>query len=380
MEKKNDEFYMRRAMELAKSGCGWVNPNPMVGAVVEKDGRIIGEGFHEKYGEMHAERNALKHCIEDSKGATMYVTLEPCCHYGKQPPCTEAIIQSGIKRVIIGSDDPNPRVAGKGIRELKKHGIEVSCGFMKKECDELNPIFFYYMKTGLPFVTMKYAMTLDGKTATFSGKSKWITSELARNHVHKQRHRHMAIMTGIGTVLTDDPSLTCRIDIGQQHGKTPVRIICDTHLRIPLDSRIVGTAKRIPTIIACEDNKNYEKKASLLKELGCKIICPGMDGDHLNLRNLVRMLGNGEEVSMGKIDSIYLEGGQTLNWSAMQNGIVNSVNAYIAPKIFGGRSALSPLGGIGIENPSEAFVLKNTHIMQLGCDYMIEGEICLQES
>lgn len=384
---EQDELYMKQAIELARKGCGRTNPNPMVGAIIEKNGHVIGQGYHEKYGELHAERNALADCVEKPSGATMYVTLEPCCHYGKQPPCTQAIIESGVKRVVIGSDDPNPLVAGKGVELLKAHGIEVITGVLREECDELNEIFFHYIKTGQPFVTMKYAMTMDGKTAAYTGKSQWITSDAARVHVHEQRNRHMAIMTGIGTVLADNPMLTCRLE----NGRNPIRIICDTKLRIPLDSNIVKTAKEISTIIATAigdediekfistDRKTY-KKVHDLGEAGCELINPGKSGEHLNLNKLVRMLGSNENAfNCGKIDSIYLEGGQTLNWSALNSGIVNKVNAYIAPKIFGGAAAFSAVGGKGVEDPSEAVRLCNTRFTQIGVDFLMEGDVCLQE-
>ena len=210
----DDKDYMKRALELAKKGEGFVSPNPMVGAVIVKDGEIIAEGWHEKYGDLHAERNALKHCTQSAEGADMYVTLEPCCHYGKQPPCVNAIIEAKIKRVIVGSGDPNPLVAGKGIQILREHGIEVVENVLKDECDKLNEIFMYYIQHKRPFVAMKYAMTMDGKIATYKGLSKWITGEKAREHVHKLRHRYKAIMAGIGTVLADDPLLTCRLEDG----------------------------------------------------------------------------------------------------------------------------------------------------------------------
>ena len=203
--------YMRRAIELAKKARGFTSPNPMVGAVIVKDNRIIGEGYHERCGQLHAERNALASCKESPKGAVMYVTLEPCCHYGKTPPCTEAIIEAGIRKVVIGSRDPNPKVSGKGAKQLRKAGIEVEEDFLRTECDALNPVFFHYISTGTPYVVLKYAMTADGKIASHTGKSKWITGEKARNHVHQLRHWYSGIMVGIDTVLADDPMLNCRI-------------------------------------------------------------------------------------------------------------------------------------------------------------------------
>ena len=204
---KTETVYMKRAIELALEGEGYVNPNPMVGAVIVKDGRIIGEGYHRRYGELHAERNAIASLTESAEGATIYVTLEPCCHYGKTPPCTEAIIENKLSRVVIGSKDPNPLVAGKGVKRLREAGIEVIEDFLRDECDELNPVFFHYITTGLPYVVLKYAMTMDGKIATRTGASKWITGEEARGEVQRLRHKYSAIMAGIGTVLADDPLL-----------------------------------------------------------------------------------------------------------------------------------------------------------------------------
>ena len=234
-----EEQFMKRAIELAKQGVGWTAPNPLVGAVVVKNGRVIGEGYHRKYGELHAERNALAACTEDPAGATLYVTLEPCCHYGKTPPCTEIIIEKKIAKVVIGSRDPNPKVAGKGARILREHGINVVEDYMREACDALNPVFFHYITTKTPYVVLKFAMTLDGKIATRTGASKWITGEAARNHVHQLRGRYAGILAGIGTVLADDPMLNCRIDGAHQ----PLRIILDSHLRIPMGSRLVRSAK-----------------------------------------------------------------------------------------------------------------------------------------
>lgn len=215
----NDQDYMRRAIALAAQGAGWTAPNPMVGAVIVKNGRIIGEGFHQKCGELHAERNALAALTEPAQGATLYVTLEPCCHQGRTPPCTEAILQHGIRRVVIGSRDPNPLVSGKGAALLRQNGIIVEEDFLRAECDQLNPVFFHHITTGRPYVVMKYAMTLDGKIATRSGASKWITGAAARRHVHQLRGRYSAILAGIGTVLADDPLLNCRVPGGPASGE-----------------------------------------------------------------------------------------------------------------------------------------------------------------
>lgn len=360
---EEDKRYMYRALELAKKGEGWANPNPLVGAVVVKEGRIIGEGFHERYGSLHAERNALLNCGESAEGAALYVTLEPCCHYGKTPPCTEAIMESGIKRVIVGCVDGNPLVAGKGIELLKKAGIEVTEGILQKECRELNRIFFHYIKNKMPFVMMKYAMTMDGKIAAYTGASKWITGEAARRRVQEDRGKFMAIMAGIGTVLTDNPMLTCRIE-GK---KGPVRVICDTKLRTPLDSALVKTAKEVPVILAvgCVDR---EKQEPYIKA-GCEIWEIPVKEKSIDLSVLMKKLGE------RGIDSVLLEGGGTLNYSALKEKIVNVVQAYIAPKLFGGAEAKTPVEGKGIERVEEAFHLKNSQISFCGEDILIESEL-----
>ena len=230
---KEDEFYMKRAIELAKRGTGWVNPNPLVGAVIVKDDRIIGEGWHRKYGELHAERDALSRCMEDTRGATIYVTLEPCCHHGKQPPCTEALVQAGISRVVIGSMDPNPLVSGKGVKYLEEHGIKVEGCVCNEECLAMNYVFFYYIRNKEPYVVMKTAQTLDGKIATYNGLSKWITGEQARENVHADRHRYAAIMVGVGTVIADNPMLDCRSTAVSNPHKS-----CANHMRQQIENSV----------------------------------------------------------------------------------------------------------------------------------------------
>lgn len=353
---------MKIAIEEAKKGMGYTSPNPMVGAVVVKDGKIISKDYHHKCGEFHAERNALLKC-DDASGADLYVTLEPCCHQGKTPPCTDIIIEKGIKRVFMGSSDPNPLVAGKGKEILEKNGIEVISGVMKEECDSLNDVFFHYITTKTPYVVMKYAMTADGKIATVTGASKWITGEEARNSVHYDRHRYSGIMAGIGTVLADDPMLNCRIP----GGKDPVRIICDSSLRTPLDSNIVKRASEIPTIIATviDDENRYRE----YEEKGVKIIRTLPENGRVNLRELMIKLG------AMNIDSILLEGGAGLNFSALQAGIVNRVKCYIAPKIFGGETAKTPVGGKGVKLPSNAFMLGEPSITHYGEDILIEWKV-----
>lgn len=361
----NDYDYMRQALELAKKGSGHTSPNPMVGAIIVKDDRVIGQGYHKRCGDFHAERNALASCMEPPAGSTLYVTLEPCCHYGKQPPCTDAIMEAGISRVVVGTGDPNPAVAGRGIRILRDHGIQVTEHILEKECRQLNEVFFHYIQTKRPFVVMKYAMTLDGKIAAYTGESKWITGEQARQHVHMQRSRYTGIMVGVNTVFLDDPLLTCRVE----NGRNPVRIICDSRLRTPLTSRIVQTASQVPTILATlctdkEQKKVYEQK-------GCRVLTvPEQKDGHIFLPSLMKILGEEYEV-----DSILLEGGAALNWSALESGIVQKVQAYIAPKLFGGEKARSPIAGTGFAAPSEAVFLTNSKITQLGEDFLIESEV-----
>ena len=362
----NDELYMSRAIELAQRGAGWTSPNPLVGAVIVKDGHVIGEGWHHKYGDLHAERDALKNCTEDPAGATIYVTLEPCCHHGKQPPCTEALIEAGIRRVVMGSGDPNPLVAGEGIRILRDHGITVDEGVLEPECRGINDIFFHFITTGRPYVAMKYAMTMDGKIACFTGASKWVTGEKAREHVQTLRNRYRGIMVGIGTVLADDPMLNCRIP----GGRSPVRIICDSHLRTPMDSQIVRTAGEYETIIAAcvEDPERY---ASYEKQGVTVLHVPeaGAAGQRVDLGQLLRVLGE------RKIDSILLEGGAQLNWSMAAGGYVNKVYTYIAPKIFGGAAAKSPVGGDGFPDPKDALHMKVIRTVSLGDDLLVESTI-----
>ena len=360
---EQDRQYMKMALELAQKGMGFTAPNPMVGAVIVKNGRIIGQGYHRKYGELHAEREALAVCTEEPKGASIYVTLEPCCHYGKQPPCVNAILEAGIRRVIIGSSDPNPLVAGKGIRILKDHGIEVTENILKEECDKLNEAFFYYIQNKKPYVVMKYAMTMDGKIAAYTGESKWVTGEAARIHVQEQRLKYTGIMVGVGTVLADDPMLTCRLE----NSRNPVRIICDSHLRTPLTSKIVRTAKTIPTILA--SSSKDQQKIKNYEEMGCQVLYVPEKNGHIDLNRLMELLG------AARIDSILLEGGGSLNWSALESGIVQKVQTYIAPKLFGGEEAKTPVEGKGFPDPASAVLLKNSEIIRLGDDFLIESEV-----
>lgn len=370
-----EEKYMRRAIELAKKGSGHVNPNPLVGAVIVRDGEIIGEGYHECYGQLHAERNAIANAKKRGnslEGSTIYVTLEPCCHYGKTPPCTEAIIEEKIARVVVGSDDPNPLVSGKGFQMLREKGIEVIPHFLKEECDAMNHVFFHYIRTGTPYVAMKYAMTMDGKIACYTGDSKWVTGEESRAHVQTLRNHYKGIMAGIGTVLADDPMLNCRIE----GGRDPIRIIADSHLRIPIDSQLVRTAGQQPLIVACLPDADEEKAAQLQKK-GVEVLrIPGVTTADITeeQKEVISLPVLMKELGARKIDGILLEGGGQLNESALQAGIVDRIYCYIAPKIFGGAQAKTPVEGQGLTRAADAWQFNRIGMQEFGQDILLEYE------
>ena len=426
-EKKYPEAYMRQVLALARQGEGKVSPNPMVGCIVVKDGEIIATGCHEQYGGYHAERNALLRCKEDPEGAELYVNLEPCCHYGKTPPCTEIIIEKKISKVYVGCLDPNPKVAGKGIKILQEHGILVETGILGQECRALNEVFFHYMETKLPFLAMKYAMTLDGKIACETGDSKWVTGEEARAYVHRLRNRYRGIMAGIGTVLADDPLLNCRME----GGRDPIRIICDSKLRIPLGSQIVKTAPQIETIVAWNpqaaeqwhlqqgatggnsestpkempdfgqkgtDKGSFREKVQKLIQQGITLLEIPMQPQKIAAQNnppktqqamhladcqpavqkLQPQLSLPElfrQLASRGIDSILLEGGGTLNASALQEGLVQRAYAFIAPKLVAGAAAKSPIEGSGIPRMEDAVKLRDLEITRFGEDLCMTGRI-----
>lgn len=355
--------YMEYAVNLAKKAIGFTNPNPLVGAVIVKDGEIIGEGFHEKYGSLHAERNALKNCLErgnSPNGAEMYVTLEPCCHHGKQPPCTEAVVQSGIAKVYIGSYDPNPLVSGKGIAYLREHGIEVIENYKREMCDKLNPVFFKFITTGMPYITVKIAKTIDGFIATKTGNSKWITGEASRLEGHKLRKSHSGILVGINTVLADNPMLDCRCE----NPSNPTRIVCDSLLKMPTDCNLIATAGRIPVIIACTNQADRAKKAEL-ENMGVKIL--EFEGERVPVQKLFKKLGE------MKIDSVLVEGGAEMTYSVVSEGLADKIVTFTAPKIFGGKGK-NCIGGEGVEKACDAFEYKCVNIRMIGEDIMAEYE------
>ncbi len=360
---------MRRAIELARKGGGFVHPNPLVGCVIVKDGQVIAEGYHEKYGEFHAERNALTHCKTETKDALLYVTLEPCCHHGKTPPCTEIIIEKGIKKVFVGILDPNPLVAGKGVKMLQDAGIEVEVGICENEIRELNKVFLKYITTKRPYVIMKTAMTLDGKIAAHTGDSKWVTNDESRKMVHELRSEMAGVVVGINTVLSDDPMLTCRLD-GNYH--QPTRIVVDSRLRIPVDCQLVKTAKEYRTIVATTQNDARRDDVHIVST-GVEIIECQSNNNRVDINDLMTRLG-----SMG-IDSLLLEGGGTLNAAFLEAGCVDEVWAFIAPKIIGGNDAKTPVSGKGIDRMCDAINLQDIDIQNINGDILIKGKICSRE-
>ncbi|MCD4746592.1 MAG: bifunctional diaminohydroxyphosphoribosylaminopyrimidine deaminase/5-amino-6-(5-phosphoribosylamino)uracil reductase RibD [Bacteroidales bacterium] len=358
--------YMQQAIELSKKGIGFVNPNPVVGAVIVKDNKIIGQGYHEFFGGPHAEINAINNSTENVKNATIYVTLEPCSYYGKTPPCVDAIIKNGISKVVIGMQDPNPLVAGKGIEKLKNNKIEVETGILENEIKILNEIFIKYITKKLPFCILKTAMTFDGKIATVSGDSKWISNEKSRKYVHELRQKCSGIMVGVNTVINDNPSLTVRIK--GEKTNNPVRIIVDTHCRIPLNAKVLNSCLDTKTIIATTEQANIDTLKSITKT-GTEIIKTPLKNGKVDLKYLMKILGE------KGIDSILIEGGSTLNYSAINDGIVDKVISFISPKIIGGESAKTPVGGEGKKFLKDAFILKNLRIKYFDDDIMIEAYI-----
>ena len=391
----DDIFLMEQAMRLAQQGEGRVNPNPLVGALIVKDDDIIARGWHHRYGDLHAERDAFKYAEEhgiDCQGSTMYVTLEPCCHQGHQPPCTEAIVGHGIRRVVVGLRDPNPLVGGKGIEQLRQADIVVdvlepeddaakttsasapslvsgdTIAALVQQLRNQNRVFLKYITTSMPWVTAKWAMTLDGKIATATGDSKWITGEEARQYVHLVRRSHSAILCGIGTVLADDPLLNVRLTpetmdkmgIQEHEVRQPVRIVADRQARIPMESQLVRTAHEYPLVVAYADGAD-EEKLQQLREAG------------VTLWNCNTLLELTQRAAAEKIDSILLESGGTLSEALLREGLVDEVLAFVAPKIIGGKTAKTPVEGNGIDVMSEAVELTGRVVSTMGEDILISG-------
>ncbi len=368
MLKADDFQFLRQAMQLAQRGEGSVNPNPMVGALVVQGGQVVAQGYHARYGDLHAERNAFRDADQRGvrcEGATMYVTLEPCCHHGKQPPCTEAVIEHRIGRVVVGLLDPNPLVAGKGIEQLRQAGIEVEViaqdSELAQEMRHQNRVFLKYITTRMPWVAAKYAMTLDGKICTHTGDSRWVTGEASRQYVHRLRNCMTGILCGIGTVLADDPMLNTRIP-QKPDARNPIRMVMDSRLRIPMECQLVRTAREISTIVIHTPEADSQK-AALLQAAGVTTWC---------CTTLQEMLCRaGEE----RIDSILLEGGGTLNESFMREGLIDEVYAFIAPKLIGGKDAKTPVEGQGLAKMSDALRLTDIRVETMGEDVLIRGKV-----
>ncbi|NVM22059.1 MAG: bifunctional diaminohydroxyphosphoribosylaminopyrimidine deaminase/5-amino-6-(5-phosphoribosylamino)uracil reductase RibD [Desulfobacterales bacterium] len=360
-----DETYMKMALELAQQGRGRTSPNPMVGAVVVRAGRVVGKGFHQAAGGAHAEIHALEDAGEKAKGATLYVTLEPCNHTGRTPPCTQEIVKSGIKRVVAGMKDPNPLVTGGGLAFLKSQRLEVASGVCEDECHRLNEIFMKYSTTCLPFVILKCAATLDGRIATRTGDSKWITNPGSRQFVHELRHAVDAVMVGIGTVVKDNPRLTTRLE--GRKGSDPIRIVLDTRLSIPLDARLLHLSSDSDTLIVTGMTVRRRRKKRSIENPGVRILPIDSDGDQIDLGSLVKELGKME------ITSLLIEGGSRVNGSALKAGIVDKVYMFYAPRIYGGDDGVPVCAGTGVDLMEQSMRLENISVHRFEDDVMIEG-------
>lgn len=352
-----DEFFMQKALNLAKKGLGWTNPNPMVGAVIVKNGKIIGKGYHHRYGLGHGEVEALDSLNEDCEGATLYVNLEPCSHFGKTPPCSDAIIKSGIKKVVCATEDPNPKVSGQGIQKLEKAGIEVITRVLEKEAKVLNEAFFAYQIKKRPFIVLKFASSLDGKIATKTGDSKWITNEKARNYARKLRGEYQAVLVGIGTVLKDDPHLGARI-IGK---KDPIRIILDSTLKIPLNSKVL----RDNNIVIVTTKQANKEKLKKLQDKNIQVII--FKGKKISLEELMKSLYH------LNIISVLIEGGSEVLGSFVDRKLVDKVYAFFAPIIIGGLDAKTSVSGEGVSYIKDALQLKKPLIKRFDDNFLISG-------
>ncbi|MFZ2396665.1 MAG: bifunctional diaminohydroxyphosphoribosylaminopyrimidine deaminase/5-amino-6-(5-phosphoribosylamino)uracil reductase RibD [Smithella sp.] len=359
----NDEYYMKLAIALARKGRFYVAPNPMVGAVVVKKGMIIGRGYHQRFGENHAEINAIRNAGEDIAGSTLYVTLEPCCHEGKTPPCTDSIIKNKIARVVIGTIDSNPLVSCQGINYLQSCGIEVKTGVLENECRKLNEKFFHYMETGLPFVTVKYAQTLDGRIATATGESQWISSTASLKFAHQLRAEHDAILVGRKTVDKDNPELTVRL----VKGRNPLRVIVDSELKISPTAKVLQNISKSPTLIATikkPDDARFKRIAAT----GAEILSVKADKDgRVDLRTLFKFLAE------RKISSVLVEGGAQIITSVLKNNLANRIVTIIAPKIIG--KGIEAVGDLNITNLDLAKILSIQKVTRNGNDIIIDSRL-----
>ncbi len=357
------EDYMKQALQLARRGIGKTSPNPMVGAVIVKDNRIIGRGYHRRYGGKHAEINAIENAVEAVAGATLYVSLEPCCHHGKTPPCTEAIIRSHIGKVVIGALDPNPKVNGQSVEILRRQGIETRVGVLEEECRSLNEAHFKYMATGIPLVTVKFAQTLDGRIAASTGNSRWISSPASRRLAHKLRSLNDAIIVGAGTVLADNPQLTVRL----VRGRSPIRVILDSRLRMPLEAKVLAEQEEAPTIIATTSGAD-EAKRHALQRMGIEVLVirPDERGE-VHLGHLLEVLGQ------RNISSVLVEGGAETITSFLRLGLADRLVAIVAPKIMG--KGIEAVGELNIKEAGQALKLSFTRVYRSGEDVVMEARV-----
>ena len=355
-----DRKYMAMALELAEKGVGAVNPNPLVGAVVVKNGKIVGKGYHKYYGGPHAEVYALEEAAEEAKGATIYVTLEPCSHYGKTPPCAEKIVEMGIKKCVIAMLDPNPLVAGRGVKILQDAGIEVSWSLLEDKATELNRVFLKYIQTGMPYTFLKVAITMDGKIATRSGSSKWITNELSRNRVQKLRNKYMGIMVGIGTVLADDPSLTARVE----NAIDPYRIVIDPNLDTPLEAKLVVNNSDEKTILVTKRKNIETEKYKKMMQNNVKFIL--IDKDEFEMKEVF------SEVGKLNIDSVLVEGGSSVISRCFKENMIDGGEIFIAPKILGDEKATPFIKGFNFDKISDGFELENIRFNTYGNNVSVE--------
>lgn len=362
---QSDQFYLSRCLQLARRAQWRTSPNPMVGCVIVKSGRIIGEGYHEAAGMPHAEIMALRAAGAEAKGADLYVNLEPCSHWGRTPPCVESIVAAGIKTVTACTVDPNPAVSGKGFRFLEEHGIDVLVGIMSEAATRLNEFFFKWVSTGLPFVTAKFAMTLDGKIASRSGDSKWISNELSRRFAHMLRHQHDAVLVGISTVIKDNPSLTCRY---VNCGRNPLRVVIDTDLEVPLNAQILNDGLSNNTLIVAGKGVS-EQRIKAVESKGAKVCQLPVSSGRIDIVALLKYLGSINVISL------LVEGGSEVLGSFFDAGQVDKVYALIAPKILGGTSALSAVGGIGRDTVSESVMLDVDGVKRIGDDVLISAYV-----
>ena len=363
----DDQVWMGRSLRLAEKGRGRTSPNPMVGAVLVKNGRVVGEGYHAKAGEDHAEIIALRQAGEEARGATLYLNLQPCTHYGKTPPCAPVVIQSGVKRIVIGMEDPNPLVKREGVESLREAGLEVEVGLREKECRRLNEAYCKYIIKKEPFIILKVAATLDGKIATRDGDSKWISGETSRRFVHRLRDQVDGVLVGIGTVLKDDPILTARV----RGGRDPRRIILDSRLRMPEEARVIAISPSKTIIITTEAAP--KDKIERLEKKDVRVLVLDSKNGRVNLKSCLSKLGEMEMMSL------LVEGGSEINSSFLDEGLIDKLLLFLSPKLIGDTQAVGIFGGKGVVTLEEAIVLRELRTKRIGEDILIEGYLSTYE-